>query len=243
MKVFRWKFTSFALSLFFLISSQIITLNMAFALDEIQKNFISKFHLKKSKEMDVDKYYYMLTSMSPKEFLRPNKDGIGVRIFLMKNEELKEKGLMLFNLVTYQCHACRGELWLYDSNGKKPAILLHESFGSEFATNVDITDLIYIKEKAYIFAKTYFMAQGEVERSWAIFRYDFKTQRSEEVFGFYISDTDFGLDFPKCTGIKTKYNIQLDQEKPKVSFYQSGYECDNRKNSKRVSVKKEYYFN
>lgn len=219
------------------IISLLIFNTYAFATD-IEKDFIRRFHL-------IKKENYFLPSQKTNPIIsKTNFLKELAKIYIIKNESLTDKGLLLFYIQSKDtCHACSVELWLFNTN-KKPSVaqLVREAGNS--GEPPKLLEVIIKNQNIYFLFKSTFLGQGIAESSLELIQYNLETPKAIRVYFSFLSDTSFADHNPICTGWSTKYEISNER----ISFEKNGFRCNTNfelsksRNSTKIQKNESYEF-
>lgn len=196
------------------IISLLIFNTLAFATD-IEKNFIRRFHL-------IKKENYFLPSLKTNPIIsKTNSLRELAKIYIIKNESLADKGLLLFYIQSKDtCHACSVELWLFNPN-KKPSVVQLVKEAGNSGEPPKLLEVIIKNLHIYFLFKSTFLGQGIAESSLELIQYNLETPNAIRVYFSFLSDTSFADHNPNCTGWSTKYEISNER----ISFEKNGLRC------------------
>lgn len=219
----------------------IISLNLIFFCFNVfaqntKKNFVINFHLIKKEN------YYLPTKKTNLIISRINSINEPAKIFLIKNDFLEEKNLLLFYIQSQDtCHACGVELWLYSLNKKPSIVQLIKNTGNS-GEPPSLLETIIKDKNLYLLFKSTFMGQGIAESSLELIQYKLESPVAKKVYFSYLSDTSFVDHDPNCTGWSTTYEVNTDR----ITFDKNGYSCDvsfeKTKSRNLIKIQKKNYY-
>lgn len=218
----------------------IISLNIclnAFAQDT-ERDFVKKFKLLKKEN------YYLPTQKTNPVLSRINLLNEPAKIYLINNDILKGKKLLLFYIQSNDiCHACGIELWLYNQSKKPSVVQLAKDTGNS-GEPPSLLETIVKNNHIYFLFKSTFEGQGIAESSLEIIQYRQEIPMAKRVYFSFLSDTSYEGHTPYCKGWSTKYEISNDN----IAFYKNGFNCkfslepNKCRNSTKVQKKDFYEF-